>query len=75
MGIQVDRSRVVDDLSPDDSGTCTARPREIKGRCSTSRISPVPIADRDYQALLIFLENSTRTRESFATPPSSTVAA
>ncbi len=57
---------VVDDLSRDEQRYLYRKTQEIKNAVrSGSDPSPYRIADRDYQAYLVFLENSTRTRESF----------
>lgn len=57
---------VVDDLSRDEQGFLYRKTREIKNAIRAGEdLSRYRIADRDYQAYLVFLENSTRTRESF----------
>lgn len=57
---------VVDDLSRDEQRYLYRKTRELKEAVkSGADLSRFRIADQDYQTYLIFLENSTRTRESF----------
>jgi len=57
---------VVGDLSQDEQRYLYRKTQEIKDAVLGKKdISKYRILDRDYQAYLIFLENSTRTRESF----------
>lgn len=57
---------VVGDLSGDEQRYLYSLARDIKDTIrSGGDPSRFRISDRDYQAYLIFLENSTRTRESF----------
>ncbi|MBN2874553.1 MAG: aspartate carbamoyltransferase [Spirochaetales bacterium] len=57
---------VVGDLSLDEQRYLYSKARELKTDLAAGRdVSRFRIADPDYSAYLIFLENSTRTRESF----------
>ena len=57
---------VVGDLSIDEQRYLYRKARELKaGLRSGADVSRFRIADQDYSTYLIFLENSTRTRESF----------
>jgi aspartate carbamoyltransferase len=57
---------VVNDLSLDEQRYLYRKARELKGAAiSGGDVSKFRINDLDYQVYLIFMENSTRTRESF----------
>lgn len=57
---------VVNDLSLDEQRYLYRKTRELKAAVrSGADLSPFRIADPTYQAYLIFMEDSTRTRESF----------
>ncbi|HTX72713.1 MAG TPA: aspartate carbamoyltransferase [Rectinemataceae bacterium] len=57
---------VVDDLSLDEQRYLYRKARELKGAALRGEdVSAFRLDDRDYSAYLIFMEDSTRTRESF----------
>lgn len=57
---------VVNDLGPDEQLYLYRKTRELKEAVREGRdLSPFRIEERDAQVYLIFLEDSTRTRESF----------
>jgi aspartate carbamoyltransferase len=57
---------VVNDFSPDEQRYLYAKARELKAAAlSGADVAKYRLDDRDYQAYLIFMEDSTRTRESF----------
>jgi len=57
---------VVNDLSLDEQRYLYRKARELKeAAISGGDVSEFRINDLDYQVYLIFMENSTRTRESF----------